>query len=40
MLTTMLFEVFSKDVAMLLAKSEPGIGVGMGVWVGVFMFGR
>jgi hypothetical protein len=25
MLTTMLFEVFSTDVAMLLAKSAPGI---------------
>jgi hypothetical protein len=38
-LTTMLLEVFSSEVAMLLANSAPGIGVGVGDWVGVLMFG-
>jgi hypothetical protein len=39
MLITMLFEVFSRDVAMLLAKSAPGIVGGFVAWVGVSMFG-
>ena len=39
MLVTMLFEVFSTAVAMLLAKSAPGIVGGFVAWLGAFMFG-
>jgi hypothetical protein len=39
MLVTMLFEVFSTAVAMLLANSAPGIGGGLTVCVGVLMLG-
>jgi len=39
MLTTMLLEVFSTEVAMLLAKSAPGIGVGFGDCTGELMLG-
>ena len=38
-LATMLFEVFSTAVAMLFAKSAPGIVGGFADWVGVSMFG-
>ena len=39
MLVTMLFEVFSTAVAMLLAKPAPGIVGGFAAWLGVLMFG-
>ena len=35
MLATMLFEVFSTEVAMLLAKSAPGMLGGLAVCVGM-----
>jgi hypothetical protein len=38
-LVTMLFEVFSKAVAMSLAKSAPGIVGGFAASFGVLMFG-
>ncbi|NIQ89704.1 MAG: hypothetical protein GWN93_11900 [Deltaproteobacteria bacterium] len=38
-LVTMLFDVFSTAVAMLFAKSAPGIVGGFADLVGVFMFG-
>jgi hypothetical protein len=39
-LTTMLFEVFSTDVAMLLAKSAPGICGGGPDCAGALTFGE
>jgi hypothetical protein len=38
-LTTTLLDVFSTAVAMLLAKSAPGIGVGFGDCAGELMLG-
>jgi len=38
-LTTMLFEVFSTAVAILFAKSAPGIVGGFPDWAGVSTFG-
>jgi hypothetical protein len=38
-LTTMLLEVFSSEVAMLLANSAPGIAGAGPDCAGVFMFG-
>ena len=38
-LVTILFEVFSTAVAMLLAKSAPGIVGGFAAFVGAVMFG-
>jgi hypothetical protein len=39
MFVTMLFEVFSSAVAMLLANSAPGMVGGLPDCVGTFMFG-
>jgi hypothetical protein len=39
MLRTMFPEVFSSDVAMLLAKSAPGIAGGLADCAGMFVFG-
>ena len=39
MFATMLFEVFSTDVAMLLANSAPGMTGGFADWAGTSMFG-
>ena len=38
-LTTMLFEVFSTEVAMLFAKSAPGIAGGFADCIGALIFG-
>ena len=38
-LTTMLFDVFSTDVAMLFAKSAPGIAGGVPDCAGALTFG-
>ena len=38
-LATMLFDVFSTEVAMLFANSAPGIVGGLADWVGKFTFG-
>ena len=38
-LVTILFDVFSTAVAMLLAKSAPGIVGGFAAWVGASTFG-
>jgi hypothetical protein len=40
MLTTMLFEVFSTDVAMVFAKSAPGIVGGLGDCAGALTLGE
>ncbi len=37
--TTMLFEVFSTEVAMLFAKSAPGIAGGLADCAGALIFG-
>ncbi len=39
-LRTILPDVFSREVAMLFAKSDPGIEVGFGISVGSFASGR
>ena len=39
MSVTMLLEVFSTAVAMLLANSAPGIVGGLAAWVGALMLG-
>ncbi len=39
MLITMLFEVFSTEVAMLFANSAPGIAGGLVDCAGISMFG-